>query len=129
MKIYFAVIICLTPLAALSQDVVRIRVVDVPRDAARLLGTRITLTDCNLIDATATQVSCIPGLANPNGPAVVLSTKNMPNESFDRLLRNCAPSAPKRLEECSASATGSLDKVLGAWRLSDVSISWADRSE
>jgi hypothetical protein len=126
MRVYLALFIALAPIGAVSQEVTRIRVVDVPRNASQLLGQRITLTRCNLTDAAASQVYCIPGSANPSGPVVILSMKDMTNATFDRLLRDCSMGGPQQVGRCNGSATGVLDKVNGGWQLSNVSIAWED---
>jgi hypothetical protein len=113
-------------MGAASQDATRIRVVDVPRNASQLLGQRVTLTRCNFTDAAASQAYCIPGPASSSGPIVLLSMKNVTNETFDRLQRECSIGLSKQVARCSGSATGELDKTNGGWQLSNVSISWED---
>jgi hypothetical protein len=125
MRTYLVLFITLFPIGAASEELTRIRVVDVPRNASQLLTQRIILTRCNLAHAAATEVYCNPGSANPSGPAVLLLMKNMTNETFDRLLRDCS-GTPQQIGQCNGSATGVLDKVNGRWQLSNVSISWGD---
>ena len=117
--------ICLMSSVAVSEEVAALRVVDLPRKGAQALGRKVTVTDCTFAKATATHATCAPSAsANPNGPPLLLLTRDMPNETFDRLLRSCSQSADAAAGLCRGSATGRLDKLGDGWQLSEVAIAW-----
>jgi hypothetical protein len=125
MRTLAALAMCLTSTVGVSEEVATLRVVDLPRNGGQLLGRRVTVTGCAFAQASATQVICAPSSsANPGGPTLLLLTKSMTDETFDRLLRNCIQIADAAAERCSGSATGRLDKVGDGWQLSDVVIVW-----
>jgi hypothetical protein len=115
---------CLIAHVAVADEAARLRVVDVPRNGSQFLGQRITVTGCGFTKATATHVNCAPVSSNTGGPIVLLSTTNMANDVFDRILRHCSPGTGAPAARCSGSATGILDRVGGDWQLSDVVVSW-----
>jgi hypothetical protein len=117
--------ICLTSSVGIGEEVATLRVVDLPRKGAQVLGRRVTVTDCTFARATATHVTCAPSSsANPGGPTLLLFTRDMPNETFDRLLRSCSQSADAAGGLCRGSATGRLDQLGHGWQLSEVAIAW-----
>jgi hypothetical protein len=127
MRTLVALAICLTSTVGVSEEAATLRVVDLPRNGGQLLGRRVTVTDCAFAKATATHAICAPSSsANPGGPTLLLRTRDMTNETFDRLLRSCSQSADAAAELCRGSATGRLDKVGDGWQLSDVVIVWGD---
>ena len=127
MRTLVALATCLTSTVGVSEEAATLRVVDLPRNGGQLLGRRVTVTDCAFAKATATHAICAPSSsANPGGPTLLLRTRDMTNETFDRLLCSCSQSADAAAELCRGSATGRLDKVGDGWQLSDVVIVWGD---
>jgi hypothetical protein len=125
MRTLVALAICLTSTVGASEEIPKVRIVDLPRNEAQLLGRKVTVTGCAFAQATATQAICTPSSsANPGGPTLLLLTKDMPNETFDRLLRSCIQLADVAAERCRGSATGILQKTRDSWQLSDVIIAW-----
>src|SRR3954451_4800974 len=124
MRALVALATCLTSTVGVSEEAATLRVVDLPRNGGQLLGRRVTVTGCAFAQATATQAICAPSSsANPGGPTLLLLTRDMPNETFDRLLSSCIQIADAAAERCRGSATGMLRKTRDNWQLSDVLIS------
>src|SRR3954447_4913354 len=108
MRTLVALATCLTSTVGVSEEAATLRVVDLPRNGGQLLGRRVTVTDCAFAKATATHAICAPSSsANPGGPTLLLRTRDMTNEAFDRLLRSCSQSADAAAELCRGSATTS----------------------
>src|SRR3954454_25409303 len=92
MRTLVALATCLTSTVGVSEEAATLRVVDLPRNGGQLLGRRVT--DRAFAKATATHAICAPSSsANPGGPTLLLRTRDMTNEAFDRLLRSCSQSA------------------------------------
>src|SRR4029078_11781896 len=105
MRALVALATCLTSTVGVSEEAATLRVVDLPRNGGQLLGRRVTVTDCAFAKATATHAICAPSSsANPGGPILLLRTRDMPNETFDRLLRRCRRSPDQAGHVCRVSA-------------------------